>query len=211
MTRSRFLLGSLILGVLFLAACKDATLSPELTGSIHGRVLNFENKEAIAGASVTTSPPTDAIVADAQGNFKFDNIDVGNYTITANHPDFAKNTATVSVRENRTAEATVFLSVAEEADRPAMSVEITNWSTRISGDSTYVNVGYRVRNIGQINIPSYEVYFRMKAPSQDYLYEVRGTNLGVGQSDIEQFERYTAKEAVTAVLIDDYWFQGQDD
>ena len=45
-----------------LAGCKDATLEPELVGGLQGTILDYETSEPLAGVSVTTSPPTEALV-----------------------------------------------------------------------------------------------------------------------------------------------------
>ena len=105
---------SLIVLLVGLAGCKEGTLGPDLLGGIEGVVLDYETSSPLAGASITTSPPTDAIVTNAEGRFVLDELSVGNYTIQAKKPGYGTNSVTVSVRENRMTQATVFLEVADE-------------------------------------------------------------------------------------------------
>ncbi len=203
-------LAPLLALVLGLAACKDATLGPELTGSLQGVVLDFETNAPLARAGITTSPPTNALVSDDQGRFALQDIPAGNYTISANLPGYTRNTVTVSVQENRTTEATIFLEQESGSDaQAAMAVEVVNWANRTSSDSTFARVQYLVRNTGTIDIPAYEVYFRIGTEAGSVLHEATGTDLKVGQADVETFEAFLGPEAATEVDVVNYWFEGQ--
>lgn len=198
-----------LLALLLFPACKEGTLGPDLLGGIEGVVLDYETSSPLAGASITTSPPTDAIVSDAQGRFSMNDLAVGNYTIQAKKPGYSSNSVTVSVRENRTTQATVFLELADEDDEeeptPDMSVEITNWWNSSSNDSAFVNVEYRAQNAGNADIKSYEVYFRIEAGEQSFYHEENGTGLRVGQANLLRFQKYLPTSAADAVVVEDFW------
>ena len=54
----------LSLFLIIFTSCKEDTITPEMFGSISGVVLDADDSSPIAGASVTTSPPTNALVTD---------------------------------------------------------------------------------------------------------------------------------------------------
>jgi len=83
----------------FLVSCKEDTIQPEMFGNISGLVLDADDSSPIAGASVTTSPPTNALVTDDSGKFEYSNITAGNYTITLSKNEYVKNTVSVQVKD----------------------------------------------------------------------------------------------------------------
>jgi hypothetical protein len=193
---------------LVLVGCKEGTLGPEITGSVSGTVLDYETSAPIAGASVTTSPPTGAIVTDKNGRFRLDDIDAGNYTISVKKPGFKSNSVTVNVRENRTTEATLFLEEDARDDEPSgasLRVDLLNWWNSTSNDSSFVNVEYRARNEGDQTIIAYEVYFRIGAGTETFYHEVTGSTLRASQSDVRQFARYLPNAPADSVDVDDIW------
>jgi hypothetical protein len=191
-----------------LTGCKEATLGPELSGSIEGRVLDFRTGAPVVGAGVTTAPPTGAIVTDEEGRFAIDDIPAGNYTITATRRGYRTNTATVSVRENRATPATLFLEEQTEEDAtPArtIGVDVLNWSNRTRGDSSFVRIEYRVRNTGTLPVSAYRVYFRVETDGPAYFEQRNGSNLQVGQIDIANFEKFIVNHRASAVAVDTFW------
>ncbi|RPI67820.1 MAG: hypothetical protein EHM47_15265, partial [Ignavibacteriales bacterium] len=94
-------------------SCKENTIQPEFFGSINGQVLSEENSTPIAGASVTTTPPSNAIITGSDGRFNFTDLAVGNYTVAVSKNGFKKGSVTVSVKENLAADATILLEKEE--------------------------------------------------------------------------------------------------
>jgi hypothetical protein len=202
---------ALLLGT---AGCKESTLEPERFGSIQGQVLDFETGAPIPGASITSSPPTGAIVTDGEGRFTIEEVLVGNYTITGSKTGYDPNTVTVAVLVDRVTPATLFLSVEDTTDTgngASMTVEVLNFTNQVGADSTDVRVQYRVENTGEVTIPSYEVYFRIETTGDTYFQEQQGTDLGVGQLDIEEFTEFIGQDSATAVVVDTFFFEGQGD
>ena len=194
-----------------LLGCKEGTVGPERLGTIEGRVLTFDNREPIDGVSITTSPPTSALVTDDAGQFLISSVEAGNYTITARAPSFDPNTVSVLVRDNETTQATIFLEETPEEDTASASldVSIANWSTYMEGDSSFVRVQYRAMNTGSDDISLYEVYFRISTGAQEFYQEVRGEALAADQTDVGEFNRYTLNDDAQEVTIEDYWIGDQ--
>ena len=210
------------LGVLALLAlvvgCKEATFGPETFGSIQGRVLDFETNAALANAVVTTSPPTNALVSDANGEFTVEDVAAGNYTITASRNGYQTGAVTVAVQQNRVAQAVLFLRPEEEEDTTGtgsddvFEVTVLSFQTipGTTSDSSTVRVEYRVRNLGEVSIANYEVYFRIFTDNgPTFFQEQRGTSLGPGQQDLAQFDKRLLGYTATDVVVDDFWYTGQ--
>ena len=206
-----------VLALTVLAGCKEGLVEPERFGSISGRVVDFATGAPVAGAGVTTSPATDATVTDSEGAFAVAEALTGSYTITANRNGYTPNTVTVSVREARTAAATLFLRTVPAAGPDTtisdLTVEVTGFfNRRVSttrGDSSSVVVDYRVRNTGNTLVRNYEAYFRIVTPRGDFFQEVQRTALAVGQTDIGRFEKDAGGALATSVHVDGFFTNGQ--
>jgi hypothetical protein len=206
------LLGGLTLA---LSGCKEATLGPELTGTIEGRVLDLVTGQPLAGAGITTAPPSGALVTDADGSFVIEDLPAGNYTITASRNGYRTNTVTVSVREGRTTPAVLFLREDATAGSPSRGFEVRvenfeNVARRTSStsplDSGFVRINYRAINRGDAVITAYEIYFRIETEQGRTFYQEQGgQNLNPGQQDARTFEKYIAGNRATAVVVDTFW------
>lgn len=203
----RALLGLLLAGAVA-TGCKDATLGPDERGAIEGEVRNYETDEAVAGASVTTSPPTEALLTDAEGRFALSDLEAGTYQVSARRAGYRPSTVSVSVRDDRTAQATLVLEEEEEEEpEPTARFEVAVvgfWNTT-SGDSTFVETEYRVENTGEVAINAYEVYFRIQAGEAAFFHEAGADSLDVGQSDAARFRVFIPAAAATGVLVDGTW------
>jgi hypothetical protein len=196
--------------VLTLVACKDADLGPYRAGSIEGQVVEYQTGEAIPGASITTTPPTDAITTDADGTFHMADLDVGNYQITARKHGYTGTSVSVSVREGRASNAVIFLDRTEDAPpAPTIDVDVIAWwHVTASADSVFVEAEYRVRNPGPASVSRYEVYFRITTDQNEFLHEEKGEALEPFQSNIRRFKTYIVDRTATDVTVDDVWVDG---
>ena len=207
-----------LLVLLTLAGCKDGTLLPDQFGSIQGTVVDFATGAPIPGAGVTTTPATDATVTDANGAFSVPDALVGSYTITANRSGYAANTATVAVRDARTAQATVFLRASTDpgtggTPTQEITAEVTNFFNRrittTRGDSNIVVVDYRIRNTGSATVSGYQVIFKIVTPAGAFFQDVTRTTLAVGQSAVGRVEKDTGGALATDVQVEDFFITGQ--
>ena len=194
--------------------CENDLLEPDLRGNIEGQVLDAGTNDPIGGAGITTNPPTSSLLTDGEGRFQLGNLPEGNYTVTARRNGYRSSSTTVSVRDGETTPAVVFLEESDADDDTTTTADfqasVLGFNNRVRGDSIYVNVEYRARNTGDADIDSYEIYFQILTTGQTYFQEVGGTDLGVGQSDIGEFEKYVGRDTVTVVEISDLYYEGQD-
>lgn len=200
--------------MLLVLGCENELLEPDLRGIIEGQVLNFETLAPLGGVGITTNPPTGALITDDEGNFRIEGLPVGNYTVAGRLSGYQPNSTTISVRDGEVTEAVLFLEEEEETDDDTtgaadFEASVLNFTNRTQGDSTFVVVEYRARNTGEVAISAYEIYFQLLTTGQTYFQEVSGTDLGVGQSDIGEFEQFVGRDSVTAVQISDFFFEGE--
>jgi len=206
-------LSRLVLALLLtvgLTACKDGLLEPERFGTVQGRVLDRETGSPVAGASVTTSPATGAFVTDADGAFSAGEVLTGSYTISANRLGYDPNTVTVAVREGQTTDASFFLAKEEEetGTEVAFAAELLNFTPEVfqaanGSDSTYVLIEYRAINQGDVDIETYEIYFRIDTDRGPFYQEVTGSNLLATQRDLGTVRKYLVGATPSAVVIED--------
>lgn len=208
-----------LLVVLATTGCDEETVGPETRGSIEGLVQEASTNEAIANASVTTSPPTQSVLTDNSGAFSLTDIETGNYTVEVSKSGYDTRNVTVNVQENQTASATVLLERGEDFDTQddSLTAAVANWyNDRVNrdsagADSIFANVEYRVRNVGDVPVTTYEVYFTINTPDGSFSFEAKGDSLNAGEQDIGEFRKYITDEEAEAVEIDDLYYEPQDD
>jgi hypothetical protein len=200
--------------LLAVVGCENDLLEPDLRGAIVGQVIDFDTGQPLEGVIVTTNPPTGSFLTGEDGRFQIDDLPAGNYSITGRLSGYDANSVTVAVRDGETASAV--LSLEEEAEEDTTGTEadfeasVLGYTNRFEGDSTRVVVEYRARNTGEVAIPVYEIYFQILTTGQTYFAEVNGTDLGVNQADIGEFEKFVGRDTVTAVQISDVFFEGEE-
>lgn len=86
----------------------NIALSPQ-AGTIAGMVTDATNGQPLAGANVTTQPPTSSVTTNAQGGYSIPGIPSGTYTVTATRSGYAASSATVGVTVGGTATANLAL------------------------------------------------------------------------------------------------------
>ena len=198
-------LSAVVLLALTLTACKDGLVEPERFGSLEGQVVDFETGAAVQNAGIVTSPATDAITTDSEGNFSIEDVLVGTYTITASRSGFTPNTVTVSIRDGRTARATLFLRQEDDDATPSQRFQATvlGFTNRgFTADSSFVTVEYQASNEGTADLAEYEVYFRIDTDQGSFFQEVEGQNLAAGARDIGTFRKQILGARAQAVRID---------
>ena len=79
-------------------------------GSVAGTLLDAVNNTPVVGASITTVPPTVALITDAAGRFVIDSLPVGDYTIRAKKGGYQTDSVSVAVRESKATPATLLLN-----------------------------------------------------------------------------------------------------
>ena len=118
MVRTKNILIIVSVFLYFLFSCKENTIEPDLFGNILGIVLDADNNSAIVGASITTSPATNALVTDNTGKFQYSDIPVGSYIITVSKNNYEKTTVSVQVSDGETTAPTILLTKSSSGNTP---------------------------------------------------------------------------------------------
>ncbi|PAP77448.1 carboxypeptidase-like regulatory domain-containing protein [Rubrivirga marina] len=195
----------LVLVAVTLTACKDGLVEPERFGTVQGIVQDFETGAPIVGASITTSPATSSITTNQDGGFSFDDIMTGSYTISASRNGYDSGTTTVSVREDRVTQATVFLRPDTDGGPDVLfGAEVLNFTNEtFTADSSFVTVEYRALNNGNDVVDAYEVYFRIDTDRGPFYQEIGGTDLGAGEQDVGSFRKRLLGAVAQVVVVED--------
>jgi len=194
-----------VLGLLVaFTACKDPSTGPSGTGSIDGRVVNDSTGAPVQGASITTSPATSAPLTDGDGRFTIQDIEAGEYSITAQKSGFESATVSIAVREDETTEATLLMAPDEPSSAADVEAEITSVrNTAATEDSTFTEVEYRVMNDRDQTVDEYEVIFDVFTPTDVLKQEEAGTDLRPDEQDIGDFRKFVGPEPADSVVIAD--------
>ena len=185
--------------------CSKETISPETFGNIEGEILDSETSNGIPSVNITTTPATNSILTDNNGSFVISEVPTGTYTINADKKGYESNSVSVKVAEDKTASAQMYLD--DESGNNSsqnLSAEVTSWSDRVEGDTTFVQVEYKVKNDSQdTQINEYEIYFEVLTNNGPAFYhEVRDTSLASGEQNISSFEKYIRDNQTDTVLVD---------
>lgn len=200
-----------VAGMLFNSCAKD-TIEAETFGGIDGIVINGETEEGIGTVNITTTPATNAIFTESDGTFSITNIPTGNYTVQARKTDYNSSSVSVAVREGSV--ATAFIQLSPEDEDPDSSVTmdefsagITSWFNEVDGDTTHVEINYRVENNSDSgDISKYDVYFQVETDSGvSFYFDITGENLQAGQNRSGNFRGYIRDNEAAEVTINDVW------
>jgi hypothetical protein len=194
--------------LLMLTSCTPEITNPELYGSVNGVVINSETNSGLIGVSIETTPATEAILTDNNGNFKLNKIPTGTYQIRASRPNFKSKSVSITVRENATTTAKLLIEPDSEDDSAATNLEtqITSWKQTGQSDSSFVDVEYRVINTSSSKtINEYEIYFDIYTNNAMYYYEVTENEIGSGEQNIGSFEKFVRDSAVDSIVVSGVW------
>lgn len=208
----------LILTTVLAGGCDEATLGPETTGAVEGTVQDANTNDPIASANVTTSPPTESVLTDENGQFEIAEVPSGDYTITVTKTDYETRSVQVKVQESQATSATILLERGEdfESRTDSLTAEVTNWYNDpinrdgTGPDSIFADVEYSVRNVGDEPVQTYEVYFEIETSDGTFSVEATGDTLDVSQRDIGGFRKYITAEAQAVNIENIYWSTGSD-
>lgn len=109
-------------------SCNESTVDPDLFGSISGTVKTSEENGSLPmeGVSITTNPGTTSVTTDVEGYFKLDDVEVGDYTLSAKKEDYTAVSTSIKVREGQEVVMQVVMQIApDETVAPVEAVYVT--------------------------------------------------------------------------------------
>ncbi len=78
-------------------------------GALQGTLLDALTNTPVSGASITTFPPTVALITDQAGQFAIDSLPKNDYTVLVKKAGYAKDSVKVAVAQNKTTQMTLLL------------------------------------------------------------------------------------------------------
>ncbi|TAJ11451.1 hypothetical protein DMA11_16825 [Marinilabiliaceae bacterium JC017] len=102
--------------------CED-TIEEDSYGSISGVVVDIVNQKPLAGAVITTNPPSMAVMSDEKGQFLLDELEEGDYVVSASRYEYRNNSVNIKVRRDKSVSVVMQL---EEDEGNSMSVGLGN-------------------------------------------------------------------------------------
>ncbi|MBL4559987.1 MAG: carboxypeptidase regulatory-like domain-containing protein [Labilibaculum sp.] len=123
---SRFIILLCLSAIIF--SCNEGTIDPDLFGSISGTVKTSEENGSLPmeGVSITTNPGTTSVTTDSVGYFAIEDVEVGDYTVSAKKEDYTAVSTSVKVREGQENVMQVVMQIApDETVAPGEAVYVT--------------------------------------------------------------------------------------
>lgn len=99
------------LSAVWLGACtEDVFVTPKVFGKISGKVIDNTTKKPLSEVLIKLNPSGRSIQTDTTGNFSFDSLVAGKYTISAEKESLYNEYVTVEVTEDQNPVATIYMS-----------------------------------------------------------------------------------------------------
>lgn len=109
----------IILSAVWLQGCdEDTFVEPRQVGSVRGQVLLSTNRQPVQKALVRLSPSGRITESDSSGNFRFDSVLAGKYTIQVTKEGFRSEVVTVEADQALVSVLTVLLNNDRTQNRP---------------------------------------------------------------------------------------------
>ncbi len=160
----------------FIFSCKENTIQPTLYGNISGTIYDAATSQIIEGANITSNPPTSAIVTNSSGQYSISQVSVGDYTISASKKGYKKGTVSISVKENQTTQADIFLDIDTTNNKPPSKPKNPSPDNQAVNQSVDLTLAWNATTPNSNDPLTYDVY----------LYEsgsTTQTNIAEGISD----------------------------
>ena len=113
------LLLGLIASAVFLGGCdEDTSVDPKQVGSVRGQVLLSTDRQPVRKALVRLSPSGRITESDSSGNFRFDSVLAGKYTVQVTKEGYRNEFVTVEADQALVSVLTVLLTSDKAQNRP---------------------------------------------------------------------------------------------
>ena len=143
---------------LLLLGCKEELFfEPILYGQISGRVLNYESKKSEGAVLVRLNPSGKSKETDSLGNFKFDSLSIGKYTIQATKIGLFTEYVTVDLLTNSIPQPTIYMSKNIIKNSPPEIPTLTSPKNDFIFDSDKVTLIWKTKDVDKDTL-KYDVF-----------------------------------------------------
>jgi formylglycine-generating enzyme required for sulfatase activity len=154
------------------------------TGTIQGQVTNATGDTLIAGANISTTPPTSAVSSDAHGKYSITDVSPGEYTVAASKGGYKSGGVNISVAAGRTTTANIALGENSAPEIPSL-VSPLNAS---NDQPTTITLRWSCTDIDGDSL-TYDVYMG-KTSQQMYVVSTAQTGTSVTRTGLDTSSTY---------------------
>lgn len=143
---------------LLLLGCKEELFfEPISYGQITGRVLNYESKKSEGAVLVRLNPSGKSKETDSLGNFKFDSLSTGKYTIQATKIGLFTEYVTVDLLTNSIPQPTIYMSKNIIKNSPPEVPTLMSPKNDFIFDSDKITLIWKTKDVDKDTL-KYDVY-----------------------------------------------------
>ncbi|MFN4145637.1 MAG: carboxypeptidase regulatory-like domain-containing protein [Runella sp.] len=155
------LLTTLISTLVGLSSCTEGTfIEPKRFGSIVGQVVLFDSRKPVEKAIIRISPVGRTVETDANGNFRFDSLTIGRYTVQASKAGFRLESFTTEVQDERTSTVNFFFVDDQTQNRAPEKPSIVAPLNNATNINNTVTLRWKSRDPDRADsVLTYDVYF----------------------------------------------------
>lgn len=127
--------------LLFILACSEDKVNFSGTGVVTGKVVEVENFNPINNAKVVLTPTNNTVFTDEEGNFRFQDVATGDYSVSATKEGFLTGFEPISVTDGLEGNVVFELDIETASNKPPATPELilpTDNETDVELESTLI-------------------------------------------------------------------------
>ncbi len=132
-----------LISFLCLLDCSNNPAAPTV-GTIQGQIANTVGDTLIAGASISTTPPTSVVNTDAQGRFSINGVSPGQYTVVAFRAGYYSDSITITVTAGQSTTADIRLNLAAPLAPTNLAITPNDSSVTVTWASVNTATSYNL-------------------------------------------------------------------
>ncbi len=147
--------------ILLFVRCSEEKITFTEVGNLTGRVVVASSFDPIENAKVTISPSNNAVFTDEEGYFLFENIEVGDYSVTAEKENYLAGYEPATVITESDVNIIFELEESDALNKPPFAPELLSpednaidlpteveliWSSAVDPDDDPLEYGIQIRN-----------------------------------------------------------------
>lgn len=149
--------------IFFLSSCsEDNPVQTPTTGTIQGKVTNATGDTLVAGANITTSPPTSSVNSDPQGNYNIPEVPSGTYTVIATKGGYNPGSVNITVAAGKSTTGDIHLGIIAGNSPPSIPTLLSP-ANGATNQSTTVTLNWTCNDPDGDPL-TYDVYFGKTNP-----------------------------------------------
>ncbi len=180
-------------------SCEKTIELEEEYGTVTGYVRDALTNDPIAGANITTSPASTAVVTDEEGFFKIENVSLGDLTVTSKKLYYKSASVNLKVFANKETQTVIIMEASSGYDDPVGKVFEPYPSNKTTNLAVSDTLRWRFELEGNADSIKYNVKL-FKSPGTDPVIEF--TNIRDTFAIVEAFNYNTTYYWQVTALAD---------